>query len=101
MELPLRCFHGAKVAAVAAAGDGGVAGRAAVPAKGGGGGVAREVKVVVRGLVGKAGKVFGRSIPAARFGHLAYISSARLVCTCCFHLLKTTREKLSLACNTN
>lgn len=41
MELPLRCFHGAKVAAVAAAGDGGVAGRAAVPAKGGGGGVAR------------------------------------------------------------
>lgn len=58
---------------MAAAGDGGVAGRAAVPAKGGGGGVARGVKVVVRGLVGKAGKVFGRSIPAARFGHLAYI----------------------------
>uniref|UniRef100_A0A0E0LN88 Uncharacterized protein n=1 Tax=Oryza punctata TaxID=4537 RepID=A0A0E0LN88_ORYPU len=73
MELPLRCFHGAKVAAAAAAaGDGEVDGRAAVPAKGS---VARGLKVVVRGLVGKAGKVFGRSIPAARFGHLAYISS--------------------------
>uniref|UniRef100_J3MMW9 non-specific serine/threonine protein kinase n=1 Tax=Oryza brachyantha TaxID=4533 RepID=J3MMW9_ORYBR len=71
MEVPLRCFHGAKVAA----GDG-EGGRAAVPVpagKKGGAGVARGVKVVVRGLVGMAGKAFGQSIPAARFGHLAYI----------------------------
>ncbi|KAF0908162.1 hypothetical protein E2562_022962 [Oryza meyeriana var. granulata] len=75
MELPLRCFHSAKVAA----GDG-QDGRAAVPAgkvigwpAKGGAGVARGVRVVVRGLVDKAGKAFGQSIPAARFGHLAYI----------------------------
>ncbi|KAL5198231.1 hypothetical protein ABZP36_001743 [Zizania latifolia] len=71
MRLPW--FHGPKVAS---ADDG----RAAVPAgKGppekGGAGVARRASAaVVRGLVDKAGKAFARSIPAARFGHLAYIS---------------------------
>ncbi|KAG8079754.1 hypothetical protein GUJ93_ZPchr0007g6172 [Zizania palustris] len=72
----LTWFHGRKVAS--ADDDGG---RAAVPAgkrppEKGGAGVARRTAsaVVVRWLVDKAGKAFARSIPAARFGHLAYIS---------------------------
>lgn len=36
-------------------------------------GVAHGLKVVLSGLVDKAGKRFERSIPAVRFGHVAYI----------------------------
>ncbi|KAL6855882.1 hypothetical protein ACP4OV_018684 [Aristida adscensionis] len=68
------------VAAPAADGGRDVLGRPAAAAKAGKkrrspawAGVARGVKVFVSGAVAMVGKRFERSIPAAKFGHVAYI----------------------------